>query len=782
MRHSSALWLALLLVMGGAAAAAPATSTIAGRVVDPEGAPLPGAIVVVAGTQLGAATGMDGRYTVSAVPPGAHEVECSLIGYGTQSRRVALVAGEPTRLDFRMAEEVIRLSAITVTPSRFAIMGNEPHARQALTEEQIQSLPHLGEDIYRAVTRLPGISASDYSAKFTVRGGEHDEVLVLLDGLQLYEPFHLKDIAGGALSIVDVAAIEGIDLLTGAFPAEYGDRLSGVFQIRSRRPQAGGARHAVGISFMNTRAMSQGTFEGGSWLVSVRRGYLDLVLRLMNEDEAISPNYYDALAKVEYDLTPGQRLSVHGLYARDDFELVEDDDDESETGYGNGYLWANLISTLGPSMVARTTLATGRVSTDRVGVGVRDDRTAPDYEVVDERRFRFYGARQAWSWEPSTNQFLKWGVDYRRLLADYDYRSVDHVYRWIPPDSMSVHADTIAVMQTPRGHHVGAYLADRFRLTESLTAEAGLRFDDVTHTDDRLWSPRLNAVYTIGDATTVRAGWGRFTQSQGMHEMRVEDGEDTFLPAERAEHWVLGVERQLDEHTNLRLEAYEKEVSEHRPEYRNWGNDIEIFPELLDDRLRVDLDGTTARGLEAYIKRDATGKLTWWASYALARVRERVVSVASGDGTLPFDRTVPGVYDQRHTVYVDVNYRPSTRWHLNLAWQYRSGWPYTGLVAASETIDGSTYWFATPGEAQGSRYPAFHRVDLRLSRYFETSSGRVAAFAELINLYNRGNVQRYEYYFRCREAVGCKLFEAPEYGLRLLPSIGVSWSWGSPTP
>lgn len=187
-----------------------------------------------------------------------------------------------------MAEEAIKLSAIRVTPSRFAIMGDDPHAHQALTEEEIQSIPQMGEDIYRAVARLPGISANDFSAKFTVCGGEHEEVLVLLDGIELHDAFHLKDINGGALSI-DAEAIQGIDLLTGGFPAEYGDRTSGVFNIDSRRPRAGQVRHSVGISMMNARLMSEGTFERGTWLVSARRGYLDLVLALMNEEEDLSP-------------------------------------------------------------------------------------------------------------------------------------------------------------------------------------------------------------------------------------------------------------------------------------------------------------------------------------------------------------------------------------------------------------------------------------------------------------------------------------------------------------
>ncbi len=85
-------------------------------------------------------------------------------------------------------------------------------------------------------------------------------VLVLLDGLEVYEPFHLKDIGGGAFSAVDVMAIGGIDMMTGGFPARYGDHMSGVLDISSVKPQAE-RRTALGISFMNARLLTDGQFD-----------------------------------------------------------------------------------------------------------------------------------------------------------------------------------------------------------------------------------------------------------------------------------------------------------------------------------------------------------------------------------------------------------------------------------------------------------------------------------------------------------------------------------------
>lgn len=755
---------------------------IRGRVVDARmGSPLMGAVIALVEASTGTYADSAGNYSIEGVEVGTYSLECSMIGYETRRLEdVDVRAGAVTILDIELVEQPIRLSEMTVTPGRFAIMGKDPDSRKALTREEIQNIPQFGEDIYRAVTRLPGISGNDFSAKFTVRGGEHDEVLVLLDGLELYDPFHLKDINGGALSIVDVVAIEGIDLLTGGFPAEYGDRMSGVFDIRSTTAKPGQERHSVGLSFMNARVMSEGAFDRGAWLVSARRGYLDLVMRLMDEDDNISPTYYDILGKVEYQLHPEHRLSVHFLHADDHFDFIEDDDDEDETGYGNSYGWLNLKSFFTPRLFAQTILAVGHGRHDRRGLALSGDLQRVDFTVSDSREFDLYELKQNWSWELSDRHYLKWGMDLKRLKAGYDYSSTKHRLFWLSADSVVTRTDSIAVDVEPAGNKLGFYAADRLRIVRSLTAEIGLRYDHTSHTDDRLFSPRFNVVYTLGQSSSVRGGWGRFYQSAGIHELGVQDGEDAFFPAELAEHWVVGFEHLFASQVHLRVEGYYKNISEQRPAYRNWLNEIEVFPELQDDRVQIFLDGTVAKGIEVYLKRDAGGKFTWWASYALAQVEDEVSRFAVAGEVYPFGSTTPGVADQRHTFYLDANYRPSAKWHLNAAWQYRTGWPYTDRVLRKGALeDGRSYFYTELGEPYGRRYAAFHRLDLRVNRHFDTAKGRVSAFCEVVNLYDRGNVRTYEYGFNCNGPDECRLVENPEYWFRLLPSIGINWSWGS---
>lgn len=754
-------------------------SAIMGQVKDASSnEPLPGATVAAPDAQTGTITDDEGRYRL-VMPEGSHQLRFSYIGYTAQTTTIIVEMGSAVSVDIALAPETIALSAMTVTPGRFAIMGDAPPSRQTLTQEELQSIPQFGDDIFRSVARLPGVSGSDYSARFAVRGGDNDQVLVRIDGVELYDPFHLKDINGGALSIIDVNLIAGIDLLTGGFPAEYGQRMSGVFDVKTATPKPGSSRVGLGLSITNTRLLAEGASERSAWLLSARRGYLDLVFALMGEDEEFSPTYYDAFAKHHYKLSENHQLQTSLLYSRDDLDFVEDDADVSNTGYDNIYLWTALQSTLSPRLFVRSTLSGGRVTHDRRGVAFFGDTSTFDFQIRDERHFNFLSLRQDWNFSPSERHYLKWGFDLRRLDAAYDYLSEQRLFSRDENGAEQSRLDTTRIDTAPTSNMVSLYAADRVRLYGPLAAEFGLRYDAASHSDDSHFSPRIHLVYSIDPRTSLRAAWGYFYQGQGIHELEASDGETQFHAAERAEHRVIGLERLFANDINLRLEAYDKRLSSLRPQYRNWLNEIEIFPELQDDRIRLDLSGARARGIELYLKRDSGGRFSWWFSYAFARFRDDIKNIAANGESFAFDDEVPATYDQRHTFNLDLNFRPNPRWRLNAAWQYRSGWPYTDqFLRVHRDAENNVYFSTQVGAPNGETYPAFHRLDLRASRAFKTTRGRVDAFFELTNLYNHGNVRTYEYYFQCGDTPeSCRYEKDPAYWFRLLPSIGIDWNW-----
>ncbi len=216
-----------------------------------------------------------------------------------------------------------------------------------------------------------------------------------------------------------------------------------------------------------------------------------------------------------------------------------------------------------------------------------------------------------------------------------------------------------------------------------------------------------------------------------------------------------------------------------RPDYRTFSNTVELFPEIEDDVFTLTFNGAKSKGLEFFLKYDRGGKFSYWASYGLARADEDIRSLIYRGKELTIEKTVfPNRNDQRHAIYLDFNYRPNRKWHLNVSWQFHTGWPYTRKVMRSRKLpDGRTEYYSEYEQLYANRFSPYHRMDLQLNRYFQLSSSRVSVFLALINVYNHDNVRNIKYNQK-RDANG-KLYleERKEYWFPLLPSIGVSWNW-----
>lgn len=761
LRGTKSLLLPFLLMV--APVSAVGQGTITGTVREMTGAPLAGAAVAVVGTGLAALTDAEGRFVIRSVPRGAHDVRARIIGFAAAAQRVD-AADSTADIEFALEPLAVPLAEIVVSPSRYSALTAQPAATATLTRENIQTMPQLGEDVYRSITRLPGIGASDMSARFWVRGGPNEEVLARLDGVDLVEPFHLKDI-DGALSILDVGTIGSLDLTTGGFTTEYGDRLTGVLDMHSLDGNAPGPRTSLGLSITSVRASAHGTFakDAGQWLVAARRGYLDLALKLTGANTDVSPVYYDVFGKVEYRVGPRHTVSLHVLQAGDALTWSTATDPGLRTRYGSSYAWLGWRAIVGQSVSANLTATLGRLTWRRLADGV--EHQSDTLHLADVRSLDVAGLRQEWSWSMSESALLKWGAEVRSLGSSYDYLG------WLDQnivrnDSFVVARDTTQATLSPGGTTVGAWLAVRAQPWARLTVEAGLRWDRQSYTGEHTLGPRLNAAYALDRLTTARAAWGIYYQAEGLQQIAVGDGQTAFYPAERAEHRVLGLEQQLPGGVGLRLEAYERRYSRLRPEYLNLRDNLDLVPELQADRVRFTPSTGRARGVEVLLERRLGGRFDWAASYALAQ------AVDEDQG-----REVPRERDQRHTVYLDVTYAPDAFWRLSCAWQFHSGWPYTATTPSLDTV--ATGWRVVStayGPINGLRLPAYQRLDLRVSRQWPLRGGVLRAFLDLFNALNRANPRGYSYSY---SVSGNQLVASasPRKQIPLLPSFGVSWEF-----
>ncbi|MCI0656126.1 MAG: TonB-dependent receptor [Acidobacteria bacterium] len=747
-----------------------ARGSIEGRVrTAGEGRPVPAAQVMVTGTEIATITGPDGKFSIQDIPAGKQTLEVKTAGLREQRfKSIEVQAGQVTQaiLDLRVVPLLVE--QIVVTPTRHEVISDRPESVRSLNADDTDRIPALGDDLSRAMAQLPGAAAGDKSAAFNLRGGETNETRVILDGLEIQEPFHLKDLQRVS-GIVDARAIAMADVLSGGFPAEYGDSMSGVVDLATESPSSI-TRTSLAASNVNSRFSTQGTFhEGeGAWLASARAWYPDATLELVNPGgEEIAPSYYDLLGKTQFLWGEGSSISGNVLLARDRVDFKGEASEEATSlGYGSQYAWITLKSAPTSSLLSQTVISKGQIQSDRGGSVSGGSENAA--QVADSRFFSFEGIKQDWSYASSDRHLLKFGLGARRLVAEYDYFSHAEAGT-LPLDGTipgSVTERRAALQES--GLALGGYVAERFRLPGNLTAELGLRWDRQTYVEDSQISPRINLVYAPGAKSTLRVAWGRFSQSQGINELQVEDGVTEFFPAQHSQHWMVGFERIPSPKWRFRIDAYLKQMSDLRPRYENLLNPQELLPEVESDRVRVAPGQAEAKGVELFLEMNRGGRVSWWGSYALASVEDEI----DGEWT-------PRSWDQRHTVNLGLSCRKGERWSFDASWLYHTGWPTTPVTATWATgSDGLPVIQATPGERNSQRYSPYHRLDVDVRRHFRLENGSLSLFLGVTNLYNRDNVccvQSFDFHPQPGGRVDVDPVEG--FWLEQIPQFGIVWEF-----
>lgn len=646
------------------------------------------------------------------------------------------------------------IETVVVAASRYEISRDIAGSRHAIDQRTIQNMPDIGEDPIRVTQRLPGTAASGASARTHFRGGELNEIGIMLNGQWLFDPFHIRDYQN-VFSAIDARAIDGVEVYTGGFPVRYGDRMSGLVLMDSLESDE--ARHnEIGISVFNTSLLTAGTEAGRSWVFSARRGNLDLVI----DPKFGKPSYFDVFGEFSVDLGAHARLSVNALYADDQVELVlETDPEEREqvaSDTQNAQLWLRLDSDWSAHLSSRTVLSFVDYRNRRDGIA--NDPAKLVASVRDHREVRQFGLRQNWIWRPSDRHRAQWGIQVRRDEAGYTY---DGSAQYFGLQALLARAPVDrSLTAAPEGASYALWFSDRWRVSDRSMLEWGLRWDDQTYTDlrsDSQLSPRISYMFRPWDDGELRVSLGRYHQSQPVQSLQIEDGITTFWPAQSADQFIIGFRQLLDGDVSVRAEMFHKEIRDLRPRFENLYDPLGIMPELQADRVRLDPARARAQGVELSVDR-ARGAWNWWASYTLSKVTDRIGG-----------RDEPRSWDQRHAFQGGFGWNDE-RWSFSAAASVHSGWPTTDLA-----LDESGG--AVPGPRNALRLPTFVGVDVRLSRTFDVKRGSLTAFVEISNVLDRRNVCCIDWDIEEDENGDPVLENSRDYWMPLLPAIGILWEF-----
>lgn len=662
-------------------------------------------------------SGGQGEFAIEVPRAGAYTLRVSAQNYSAAD----IDAGTPgvASLDVGLEPAAPELAEIIVAASRYAV-GESPSIGSFLLDgAQLAAEPSFGDDSIRALAHLPGMSQSGYSAQSNVRGGEVNEVLLLLDGFPLRQPFHLPGYHS-FFSVLDPALIDTAEIYTGGFPVRYGNRLSGVFDLHTvnvgAEPQS-----ALGVSFFNATARQSGPLGAadGDWLAVARVGTLKPLLSVFAPDTG-DPSYSDVYARASYGSADRVKLTGNILWARDELNITADESGErAEIESRSRYMWLRADREFSPGLAASVWLGHSLIDSVRHGSVAHPDIATG--AVSDTRASKLWDLRSHVTWQPLERHWLEGGAEWTRETADYRYRAaVEYT-----PEIAALFARDAAFTRladlAPERDRVALFAAHRWRVTDAITSETGLRAQRIlTKGSDREWifDPRLSLRWQLSPATSLRAHWGRFHQADEIQELKVEDGLLNFPHAQRAEHFIGGIEHQLANGVAIRLEAFSKNQSTPRPRFENTLNPLALLPELAPDRVEVAPSSSESRGVElsaAYARRAWTG----WTSLTWSKVDDEVAG-----------REFARSWDQTWALTAGLRWNRGP-WQVGAVASVHRGWPTTLLITDA---DGQRL-----AERNAARLPIYGTLDTRAAYQRALASGRITLAFEMTNLFNRRN-------------------------------------------
>jgi outer membrane cobalamin receptor len=645
------------------------------------------------------------------------------------------------------------LETMIVTGSRHRVpAGIEATSNTTLTAEEMAVTPALAGDAMRVTNRLPGMSSVGISAKPLVRGGVDDETLVLLDGVELLDPYHLADFQN-IFSSIDDRTVNAIDVYTGGFPARYGNRMSGVMDIATV-PESPG-RTELGVSLFSAFANTRGTSADGktSWLAAARRGNLELLVDWLDRSYG-SPKYDDVFARVGRRLN--DRVTVHaGVHsARDNISLTDNDEDAT-SDIDTTYLWTRLDVNHGEALTSATVFS--YVTSDR---DKSETNSEPDVSVgfLDySQELRKYTLRSDFAYHTTGLRMEFGGVaEYARS----SYRS----------EALVEHGPVAGVLGNPQtavwdidvepsGWSGGAYWSAEIAVGDRWALQPGVRWDFQDYYEgglDAFVSPRLGIRYALSDNATARLAVGRYYQPEGIHEMKAEDGVDHFYQPQRADHLIAAIEWDPNSRLELRGEAYFKRYQPTRTRFENVFNTFVLLPQIEPDRVALDSSRARVDGVDLQARMNFSATLSGLLRGSYMNADDRI------DG-----EWIPRKWSQHYTLQSMLTWQ-----HASLAFStaltWHSGWRTAALPPAVPI--GTT--LPLTSVVNKDLLPDYVSLDVSLQKSWQVGRTTVTLHADVTNALNHDNVAGIDY---VADETDTAILLTPdqEQLLPWIPSIGV---------
>ncbi|MBK7979528.1 MAG: TonB-dependent receptor [Ignavibacteriae bacterium] len=716
--------------------------------------PLPFANIAVLNSTIGTTTNEKGFFSLALKDENSTFI-ISYVGYN--SLTVFSENFNKTTLNiFTLTPKNINLQEVTIFANNLSTEELTQLSNISMQSEIIREISSGMPDILRSVQSLPGVVVNnEFKADFNVRGGNQDENLVLVNGTQVYEPYHIKEAENASVGVFNVDLMKKVDIITGGFPAKYGDKMSSVLNIEYREGSKEKYSGAASLSL----AYVDGYFEGpisekSSFIFGFRKSYLEYILSMIDYEEikTVKPSFYDIQGVLSYQISPKSKLLFEFIHAGDDFtynpERIYSSKIESEKN--NADYLSSLLDVKSKNILSSKMLLNFEISyysqlddENRLFNRFEDinnnryDSIQTIRNTFDKLKINTFEIKTDLSNQVNSIYEIQSGINFQNIY--YKQNSAD-LWTYIAKfknvsnskyDTLQRNGDFgLKEPIDANSFKLSGYIENILSLTNSITLNIGGRVDYFDINKDLTFSPRINTAFKLNDGSVLKAAWGYFYQSPIYAQLSSSASSDTNTQSQKSIHYILGFEKQLNISPNsymkFKLETYYKD-------YNNLiSSQFGVFERLTYSR-ENDAKGN-AKGFDVY----AILNSNWfygWLSYGYLDAKEDKFDDNIGE--------YPRYTNQTHTISVVSNFDLGNSWSISLKGYYGSGFPYTPKTAVKDEATGIWDWHS--GKTHSANLPAYKRVDFRMSKIFNFTSFKMNVFLDISNTLNFKNVQRYEF-------------------------------------
>lgn len=677
----------------------------------------------------GTASNHDGLYLLSRVPPGRYVLEASFIGFETFLDTLDLQPGETRTVPIVLAPDEALLEEIVVQTERQSGAARTTAGQQTIRPADIALVPapDLSGDLLGYLNTLPGIvSTGDRGGQLFIRGGEPAQNLVQLDGMMLYQPFHVL----GFYSAFPSDILNRADIYSGGYGARFGERISSVLDVWTR---TGNKRRFAGSAsaspFIGTLRLEGPIVpDRVSFLVSGRQSFIETGAERFL-DEQLPFHFNDLFGKVHADLSSRSRLSVSGIATHDRGRLAE-----NEAGVpAEEVRWNNLavglrylLLPLRLPVSADFRVSHSRLDTE-LGEVLDPSRTSSISNTAISLDGTFSGPR-AITEAGLALRFISSLTELGGWFQNTEVKGVgiDHIAFYIEPE----------------------FVFNRLRV------RPGLRLQFYYLRIDPYLEPRLRVVWNLGKhefsgATGVyrqeiiglsdrRDAASVFTAWTNIPKLNPRQPDVLAENVPSAVHTLLGYRTNPTDWFEFSVEGFYK-----------WMDNLFISEWTAFPRFTTRLQPATGRSKGFDVRMELRRPRFYAAvNYGLSSTRyeaaQRALQLWYGEETLSFRPP----HDRRHQLNAMVN---ATIWGFDLSarWELGSGLPFSralgfdGFVLIDDAVDVRTAP-ATRRVVYERPYnavlPAYHRLDVSVERTMTVGRTGITAMGSLINVYDRRNL------------------------------------------